>query len=178
MIGGVASAQSCQEFTENFLKESRTATVANQYRDYLLKSLDMQNSTKFSLGQNWHKLTPEQRKQFYDVYSKYVTYKYASQMEKYKVMEYKIISTNNDTKRKDICNAVVIVKTILQNRVTEVTLRTVISLKDANNPLLQDIIFENISILQLQREEVESLLKLKGFDYTIKVFQDFVKNNK
>lgn len=177
-VQGTVSAQSCQEFAEDFLKQSHTATVASQYREYLAKSLDTQNATKFSLGPNWRTLTPEQRKKFHDIYSKYVVYKYASQMEKYKIMEYKVTSTSNDEKRKDICNVVVIIKTILNNQVSEVKLSNVISLKDAKNPLLQDIIFENISVLQLQRDEVESLLKSKGFDATLKAFQDFIKNNK
>ena len=174
---GVALGRSCQEFADDFLKQARSSTVSSQYRVYLKKSLDLQNATKFSLGANWRTLTPEQRKRFYDVYSKYVVYKYASQMEKYKIMEYKVVAVKDDSKRADICNADVIVKAVIQDKVSEVTLVSVISVKDKENPLLQDLVFENISVLQMQRSEVESLLKSKGFDEMIKVFEDFVKNN-
>ena len=178
LFANVAFGQSCQDFSDEFLKQAKSASVSNQYRSYLAKSLDLQNATKFSLGANWKALTPEQRKQFYDVYSKYVVYKYASQMDRYKIMDYKITSTASDEKRPAICNASIVIKTTINNKVVEVPLKSVISVKDENKPLLQDLAFENISVLQLQRDEVESLLKSKGFDGMLKVFEDFVKNNK
>jgi phospholipid transport system substrate-binding protein len=171
-------AQTCEDFANAFIKQATSATVSSQYRSYLSQSLDLQNATKFALGANWRTLTPDQRKKFHDIYSQYVVYKYASQMEKYKIMEYKIIATKNDDKRPNICNAEVLIKTTIQNKIAQVTLKSVISTKNANVPLFQDLILENISVLQLQRDEVESLLKSKGFDGMIKIFQKFVKDNK
>ena len=178
LFSNLSFAQTCEDFSNAFIKQATSATVSSQYRAYLAQSLDLQNATKFVLGSNWRTLTPDQRKKFHDIYSQYVVYKYASQMEKYKIMEYKIISTKNDSKRPNICNSEILIKTTIQNKVAQVTLKSVISTKNENSPLFQDLILENISVLQLQRDEVESLLKSKGFDGMLKVFEQFVKDNK
>lgn len=172
-----AFAQTCEEFANVFAKQAMSATVSKQYRSYLQESLDLQNATKFSLGAGWRTLTPDQRRKFHNIYSKYVVYKYASQMEKYKIMEYKVVSTKNDKRRPNICNAEILIKTTLNGKVVELPFKSVISIKNLTKPMLQDINIENISVLQLQRSEVDSLLKSKGFDGMIEDFEKFVKEN-
>ena len=169
-----ANANSCEDFANKFLTDSRKHSSISQHRQYLANSIDTKHATKFSLGASWRTLTPEQRKEFYNVYSKYVIYRYVGQFVKYPVLSYKIIKTEEDPRRKNICNLTVLIKTIVNKQEKEIPLISVISTA-GNNYTIQDLAIENISVLQMQSQEITSLLKSKGFDSTISILKEFVQ---
>jgi ABC-type transporter MlaC component len=43
---------------------------------------------------------------------------------------------------------------------------------------IQDITFENISMLQTHKQEISSLIETKGFDGTIAILKDYIISEK
>ncbi len=170
-----SNTNACEDFANKFLTDSRKNSSISQHRKYLANSIDTKHATKFSLGANWRTLSPEQRKKFYNIYSRYVIYKYASQFVKYPVLSYNIIKTENDDRRKDICNITVLVKTIVNKQEKEIPLNAVVSTAE-NEFKIQDLIIENVSVLQMQNQEITSLIKSKGFDATLTTLEEFIKS--
>jgi len=170
-----ANANTCEDFANKFLTESLKNSSISQHRKYLANSIDTKHATKFSLGANWRTLSPEQRKEFYNIYSRYVIYKYAGQFVKYPVLSYNITKTENDDRRKDICKITVLVKTIINKQEKEIPLNAVISTAE-NEFKIQDLIIENISVLQMQNQEITSLIKAKGFNSTLTILEEFIKS--
>ena len=170
-----SNANACEDFANKFLTDSRKNLSISQHRKYLANSIDTKHATKFSLGANWRTLSPEQRKEFYNIYSRYVIYKYAGQFVKYPVLSYNIIKTENDDRRKDICNITVLVKTIVNKQEKEIPLNAVVSTAE-NQFKIQDLIIENVSVLQMQNQEITSLIKSKGFNATLTTLEEFIKS--
>ena len=172
-----AQTNDCQSFVTKILDYGQKNIPLSQKKEFLLEYVDAKFITKFVLGSNWRTLTPEQRKEFFDVYSKYVVYKYAIYLGQYKSVSYKIISVDSDKKRPNICNAIAVVTTKVNGQNTDIPLTGVISTADGKFAM-QDIIFKNLSILQIQQQEISSLIKSEGYEKTIKILKDFIDSQK
>ncbi len=172
-----AQAQDCESFAVKILDYSQKNVSLSQKKTFLLEYIDTKFITKFVLGSNWRSLSPEQRKEFFDVYSKYVVYKYAIYLSQYKLISYKITSATSDKRRENVCNAIAVVTTKVNGQNTDIALTGVISTAD-DKFLMQDIIFKNLSILQIQQQEISSLVKSEGYEKTIKILKDFVDSQK
>lgn len=173
----LAHSQDCTSFAMKILDYSQKNVPLSQKKAFLLESIDTKFITKFVLGSNWRGLSPEQRREFFDVYSKYVVYKYAMYLSQYKLVGYKVASSVNDKKRENICNVVAIITTNVNGQNTEIPLTGVISFEN-DKFAMQDIIFKNLSILQIQQQEISSLIKSEGYENTIKILKDFVNSQK
>ena len=172
-----AQTNDCQSFVTKILDYGQKNIPLSQKKEFLLEYVDAKFITKFVLGSNWRTLTPEQRKEFFDVYSKYVVYKYAIYLGQYKLISYKIASVEKDAKRPNICNALAVVTTKVNGQNTDIPMTGVIY-SENDKFAMQDIVFKNLSILQIQQQEISSLIKSEGYEKTIKILKDFIDSQK
>ena len=172
-----AQAKDCESFAKELIDYMQKNVSLSQKEAFLLQHIDTKFITKFVLGSNWRSLSPEQRKEFFDVYSKYVVYKYAIYLGQYKLISYKIASVEKDAKRPNICNALAVVTTKVNGQNTDIPLTGVIY-SENDKFAMQDIIFKNLSILQIQQQEISSLIKSEGYEKTIKILKDFIDSQK
>lgn len=163
----------CKLFVKSFIEQSQSNANVESYKGYLSKVVDVQFITKFSLGANWKSLTSEQRKSFHNVYSQYIISKYAVNFTKYPIQSYSITSSKNDERRPNICNIIVNINTIVDGQEKSYPLTATI--KQGDVFYIQDITFENVSLLQTHKQEVSSLLQSKGFDGTIQALKDKIR---
>lgn len=170
-------ADSCKSFTEEFIARPRSKSSISEHRKYLSQAVDTQYITKYSLGIKWRSLTPEQRKKFYESFCEYIVRKYANKFVKHPSISHKIVDVRNDTKRKDICNVDVVITTVINGEQKDIPLGAVVSSK-GNTFKIQDITFENVSMLQAHKQEIASLLNSKGFEGTIATLQEFIASEK
>ncbi len=174
IIGSVSFASDeCKNFVEGFIGQSSKNATVDEYKQYLSQTLDTKYITKFSLGSNWRALSPEQRRAFHKVYSKYIIIKYASRFAKYPALSHKIQSITTDRRRKDICNVSLLIRTIVNGEEKEFPLQAIVK-NNSNNLKIQDIIFENISMLQSHRQEISSLMESHLLDGTMSTLEDFI----
>lgn len=171
------AASPCEGFVKSFIERAQQKPSVKNYREYLFEVVDLKYITKYSLSSTWNKLSPQQRKDFYDIYSEYIVSKYANLFARHPALDYKILSAANDEKIPGICNVSVTIKTLVNNEKKDFPLRALIFEKDSKF-YIRDINFENISILQNHRQEVESLISSKGFDGTIQALKDLVAAQK
>jgi|GEM_PF-5471158 len=172
-----AQSKDCESFAKEVIDHMQKNTSLSQKKEFLLEAIDTKFITKFVLGSNWRSLSPEQRKEFFDVYSKYVVYKYAMYLGQYKLVGYKITSVTKDEKRPNVCNALAVVTTKVNGQNTDIPLTGVVYFEN-DKFTMQDIVFKNLSILQIQQQEISSLIKSEGYEKTIKILKDFVDSQK
>ena len=170
-------ARDCESFAREIIDYSQKNVSLSQKKAFLLEYVDTKFITKFVLGSAWRGLSPEQRKEFFEVYSKYVVFKYATYLSQYKVSSYKIASVTNDERRANICNVLAIMSAKVNGQVTEVPLTGVVSFAK-NEFLIQDMVFKNLSILQIQQQEISGLIKSEGYEKTIQILKNFVDSQK
>lgn len=170
-------ARDCESFAREIIDYSQKNVSLSQKKAFLLEYVDTKFITKFVLGSNWRSLTVDQRKEFFEVYSKYVVYKYAIYLSQYKVASYKIASVTNDERRANVCNVLAVMTAKVNGQSTEVPLTGVVSFAE-NKFLIQDMIFKNLSILQIQQQEISGLIKSEGYDKTIQILKNFIDSQK
>jgi ABC-type transporter MlaC component len=176
-FANAVDVKKCEIFTKSFIDYTQKNVSLLQKREYIGQNIDTKFITKYVLGSNWRTLTPDERKQFYDVYSKYVVYKYATYFNQYKIDSYKISSSLQNNKRPEICDVTALIQTKIQDKPVEMPLVGVISDIDGKL-LMQDIVYKNLSILQLQQQEISGLIKAEGYQKTLIKLQDFIETQK
>jgi len=170
-------AQDCESFTKNIIEYTQKNVSLSQKKAFLLQNIDTKFITKFVLGSSWRSLSPEQRKEFYEVYSKYVVYKYAIYLGQYKVLSYTIVSVTNDERRPEVCNVLAMITTKIKGEKTEIPLVAVVANSNGTF-LMQDILFKNLGILQIQQQEISAIVKSEGYDKTLQTLEEFVESQK
>ncbi|MDA0617119.1 MAG: ABC transporter substrate-binding protein [Proteobacteria bacterium] len=168
---------SCQSFTEEFIAKSRTKSSIAEYKNYLSKTVDTKYITKFSLGSNWRSLSPEQRKKFYEIYSQYIISKYSLKFAKYPSISHTITEVKDDERRKNICQVKLVITTMVNGEKKDFPLGAIVANEDGEFKI-QDITFENVSMLQTHKQEISSLIETKGFDGTIAILKDYIISEK
>ena len=155
----------CSNFIEEFI--TKIKSKSNLTDNFLSNKVDTKYITKFAIGSKWKDLTPEQRKNFYNVYSKYILAKYSKHFLQYPIINHSIISSQEDSRRESVCNIKVEMTTQTEGETKTIPLQIVISYKQT--PLIQDIIFENLSLIQVHKQEVTSLLRSKKVEEAIEI---------
>lgn len=168
-------ADECTDFTQKFFTESKKNSTISQHRQYFIENIDTKYITKYSLGTKWRTLSPEQRKDFYNLYSQYVVYKYAGQFIKYPILGYNVVKSEIDEKKKELCNVLVNITTVVNKQEKTIPLTAILTTQDTK---IRDINIENISILQAQKQEIESLMSGKGYEGTMDTLKEFIESQK
>jgi len=175
--GGVSSPEYVEMVVGKFATYAQDTKLNEKqkfesYSKLIDEEYDVKYSVKFVLGSHWKVLSPEQREKFFYAYKNYLVAMY-------------IINTSSLARKPNI---VVSKKPIVNGKFEQVDVN--ISYKDASGQkkettlglivkkneegkfLLTDISYQNLSILQSQRDEFNSVISSQGFDALLERLQN------
>lgn len=131
-----------------------------------LKNVDTRWIGKFSLGQYWRSINPQQQEAFLDLYSKYLTGIYVPNFRKYTGNVVKVLNA------KEVRPGEYFVQTVIVNG-TDSAGDIHINYMMRQDPkgmesfIIFDVIAEGVSLITTQRAELGSILSNQGFDALI-----------
>ncbi|HLY54074.1 MAG TPA: ABC transporter substrate-binding protein [Stellaceae bacterium] len=109
---------------------------------------------KFVLGRYWRTATPDQQKQYIDVFSQYVVALYANRFAGYSGEQFKVVSSRQG----DSGNAVVMSQIIPTDSRPPINIGWQVSGKD-NTYRIVDVTVENLSLAVTKRDEFASVIQ-------------------
>jgi phospholipid transport system substrate-binding protein len=139
------------------------ATKETKLNEIFFRSVDTKWIGRFSLGRYWRVITPEQQKEFLDVYSKYLAGLYVPNFRKYTGDVIKV------TNSKEIRPNEYFVQTLLisgTNKAGNIQINYMIKQdsKGIEKFIIFDIIAEGVSLITTQRAELGSVMADNGFN--------------
>lgn len=142
------------------LSENAKETKLNEI---FFRSVDTKWIGKFSLGRYWRTITPEQQKEFLDVYSKYLAGLYVPNFRKYTGDVIKV------TNSKEVRPNEYFVQTLLisgENSAGNIQINYMIKQdsKGIEKFVIFDVIAEGVSLITTQRAELSSVMADNGFN--------------
>ena len=134
---------------------------------------DLKYATKFVLGQSWRNISVEQRKEFFEVYKNYVISTYYGSIvpalqKKDTVIKVSENIIENTTSQQVNINF----KTKDENGETKESIIGILVKKNNDKFQIIDINYANLSFLQSQRDEFNSIISSQGFDELILRLKD------
>ncbi|WP_417905334.1 MlaC/ttg2D family ABC transporter substrate-binding protein [Candidatus Tisiphia endosymbiont of Micropterix aruncella] len=127
----------------------------------ILANLDLNWMAKFTLGVYRRTLTPEQIKQFTEVYSNYVSKSYADLVKNYQGQEPKV---------QQVCvldEGEFMVEMLIGTAKVNYLVRQVKNASDKTNLKVSDVITEGVSLINSQQSEFMNILSNSGFEKLI-----------
>ncbi len=135
--------------------------------EIFFKAVDTRWIGKFSLGQYWRTITPEQQEEFLNLYSKYLAGMYVPNFRKYTGNVVKVINS------KEVRPNEYFVQTVIINSGGNEAGNIQVNYMMRQNPkglesfVIFDVIAEGVSLITTQRAELGSVMANNGFDATI-----------
>ncbi|WP_367364525.1 phospholipid-binding protein MlaC [Candidatus Tisiphia endosymbiont of Nedyus quadrimaculatus] len=127
----------------------------------ILANLDLNWMAKFTLGVYRRTLTPEQIKQFTEVYSNYVSKSYADLVKNYQGQEPKVQQV------RVLDEGEFMVEMLIGTAKVNYLVRQVKNASDKTNLKVSDVITEGVSLINSQQSEFMNILSNSGFDKLI-----------
>lgn len=127
------------------------------------ESVDTRWIGKFSLGRYWRVITPDQQKEFLDIYSKYLAGLYVPNFRKYTGNVIKV------TNSKEVRPNEYFVQTVLvsgSNAAGDIQINYMMKQdpKGIEKFIIFDVIAEGVSLITTQRSELSSVMSDNGFN--------------
>jgi phospholipid transport system substrate-binding protein len=129
-----------------------------------LNVVDIPFVAKFVLGKHWRTATPEQRAQYLAAYEPFLINNYVSRITKYSGQTYTIMRTRKDN------NDYVVNMELLDPNGPNVVMDYRVRPAGKQFKVI-DIVIENVSLLNTQRSEFNSVVTNKGLDFLIKALE-------
>lgn len=149
----------------NIVKREGLSNEAKEAKlnDIFLKSVDTKWIGRFSLGRYWRVITPEQQKEFLNIYSKYLAGLYVPNFRKYTGNVIKV------TNSKEVRPNEYFVQTLLisgTNKAGDIQINYMIKQdpKGVEKFIIFDVIAEGVSLITTQRAELSSVMSDNGFN--------------
>ena len=155
---------------ENISDSAKEAALGNLF----MNVVDTQWIGKFSLGRYWRNASIEQREQYIDLYSKFLTQNYVPNFKEYAGSEL-MIQNVSEVRRNEY-----LVQTLITESSGSITIRIDYRLKRKGNGtknfVVFDIIAEGVSLITTQRSEFSSIIARSGMDYLISMLKNKVSS--
>lgn len=131
-------------------------------RSLFKKNVNTKWIGKFALGKYFRNLNKEQKSQYLELYSDFITENYIVHFKKFD-NQYVNILTSQDLDDGDI-----FVKTEIRqhNNPSPIKIDYLIRF-ESGNPLIYDIVAENVSLIAAQRSEFNSVVSNEGIDFLL-----------
>ena len=159
-----------QILSENISKDKKI----NKLKLIAKETVDIQGIAFYSLGSVRKNLNIDQKKEYADLFEAYFLKSFSSRLAEYTNPE--IIVKNKEVLNKNYT----IVRSLLigNSDRPEVTIDWRVYTKDAQNPLIRDLIIEGLSLARTQKEEFSSILNSNNGDINalFKTLKDFSEN--
>jgi len=138
------------------------------------ETVDIEGIGFYTLGSIRKTLDNDQKKKYLFLFEKYFLKSFSSRLSEWTNPEINVISQNIINKKYTIVNS------ILKgtNERPEVKIDWRIYTKDADNPLIRDVIIEGLSLARTQKEEFSSIINSNdgNIESLFKVLEEFSKN--
>ena len=159
-----------QILSENISKEQKI----NKLKTIAKETVDIKGVGFYSLGSTRKILNEEQKKKYSELFEQYFLKSFSSRLAEYTNPEIDVKSKEIINKNYTIVNSVLIATS---NR-PEVKIDWRIYTKNADNPLIRDLIIEGLSLARTQKEEFASILNSNDgdMDALFKALEEFSKN--
>ena len=146
----------------------------NQLKQIAKETVDIRGIGFYSLGAARKGLNQNQKKTYVDLFEKYFLKSFASRLAEYTNPE---IEVKN---KKVLSEDYTIVSSVLIGTAErpEVKIDWRVYTKDANNPLIRDLIIEGLSLARTQKEEFASVLNSNdgNINALFKILEEFSNN--
>jgi phospholipid transport system substrate-binding protein len=141
----------CEATPNEAQKSSRRAKL----RDLINPKFNFAEMSKRSLGSNWNEITPEQQKEFTDVFSELLARTYLSKIETVKPGMVKVESENLDANK-------AVVKTIVTSKGDNFPIDYKLMFTDGRWQVY-DVVIENIGLVANYRNEFAGIIRKDTF---------------
>jgi phospholipid transport system substrate-binding protein len=135
----------------------------NQLKLIAKETVDISGIGFYSLGSARKGLNENQKKTYSDLFEKYFLKSFASRLAEYTNPEIEVKSKEVLSKNYTMVNSVL----VSTDKRPEVKINWRVYTKDADNPLIRDLIIEGLSLARTQKEEFSSILKSNDGDINI-----------
>lgn len=133
-------------------------------------SYDLPFISKVVVGRYWRQLSPEQKKQFVDTFTRLSIATYAHRFDGYSGERFKTISAE------EINGGRLLIKTVLVKSNGEKVELDYILHQNSDQWQIVNVIAQGVSDLSLKRAQYTSYLKKKGFDALLQKINDKIKS--
>ena len=156
--------------SENISKDEKI----NQLKKIAKETVDIKGVGFYSLGPIRKNLNNEQKKKYIDLFESYFLKSFASRLSEYTDPEIQVTGKKILNKNYTIVNSLL----IGTSERPEVKIDWRIYTKNADKPLIRDLIIEGLSLARTQKEEFSSILNSNDGDINalFKTLEDFSKN--
>ncbi len=156
--------------SENISKDEKI----NQLKKIARETVDIKGVGFYSLGPIRKNLNNEQKKKYIDLFESYFLKSFASRLSEYTDPEIKVNGKKILNKNYTIVNSLL----IGTSERPEVKIDWRIYTKNADKPLIRDLIIEGLSLARTQKEEFSSILNSNDGDINalFKTLENFSKN--
>ena len=156
--------------SENISKDKKI----NQLKIIAKETVDIKGVGFYSLGSIRKNLNNEQKKKYIDLFESYFLKSFASRLSEYTDPEIQVNGKKILNKNYTIVNSLL----IGTSERPEVKIDWRIYTKNADKPLIRDLIIEGLSLARTQKEEFSSILNSNDGDINalFKTLENFSKN--
>ena len=156
--------------SENISKDNKI----DQLKKVAKETVDIKGVGFYSLGPIRKNLNNEQKKKYIDLFESYFLKSFASRLSEYTDPEIKVNGKKILNKNYTIVNSLL----IGTSERPEVKIDWRIYTKNADKPLIRDLIIEGLSLARTQKEEFSSILNSNDGDINalFKTLENFSKN--
>ena len=134
----------------NYTKQEKIDKLKNIARE----TVDINGIGSYTLGKHRKNLTPEQKKIYEDLFSKYFLKTFASRLAEYTNPEVRVDTSDKLNKNYTMVHSVL----IATEKRPEIKIDWRVYTKDPNNLLIRDLIIEGLSLARTQKEEFNSII--------------------
>ena len=137
------------------------------------ETVDINGIGSYTLGKHRKNLTPEQKKIYEDLFSKYFLKTFASRLAEYTNPEVRVDTSDKLNKNYTMVHSVL----IATEQRPEVKVDWRIYTKNPENLLIRDLIIEGLSLAKTQKEEFSSIIKSNDGNITalFTTLKEFIK---
>ena len=138
------------------------------------ETVDIKGIGFYTLGAKRKSLNDDEKKEYIRLFEEYFLKSFSSRLAEYTNPEIDVIKKDKLNENYTIVNSIL----IATDERPEINIDWRIYTKDANNPLIRDLIIEGLSLARTQKEEFASVLNSNENDIKalFKVLEEFSKN--
>ncbi|GAB4171348.1 MAG: ABC transporter substrate-binding protein [Thalassobaculales bacterium] len=137
-------------------KSASNGEQANRFRALLLENFDVPAIGRFVLGRYWRTATPEQQKEYLELFERMIVQTYVNRFREYSGETFKVV----EARREDDEYALVI-SDIVRPQGPPVKVEWRVQ-KTSNGPRIVDVIVEGVSLSVTQRGDFTSVIQNGG----------------
>jgi phospholipid transport system substrate-binding protein len=162
-----------REFVRQFISDAKSILTnkshsmdqkINELELLADKNVDLKSATKFVIGSHWKTMTPDKRREFYNVYKEYLKRSYSGNVSQIDIEKLSDKITFAPKGRSVLAN----LKYFDDNDIPIEFGLLLSKDRQTQEIKIKDVFFLGLSFLQLQRDEFNDIINTNGIDGLIK----------